>query len=249
MTGVTGPLASLLEGLLVAVVGLCLGSLVGLVSHRLPRDQAVVLARSRCPRCGNCLAPRDLIPLVSFLALDGRCRHCGAPLSWRYPAIELVGAALCLAIWASADLTVEAVLAIGLATTLLTIAISDLETLIIPDELVVVCFLLGFADLLLGGGGDLVDRLGGLALAVGPVVAVRQLFSARHGRHGIGLGDVKLFAAAGFWLGVEGVPWLFVIAGGIGVLTALVWRVRGQGPMFPFGIGIAAGWFVLSFPM
>src|SRR5512147_1815789 len=85
--------------LLAGLVGLAVGSFLNVVITRLPRGEAMVAGRSRCPRCGAAIPWHDNVPLLSYLLLKGRCRFCGEPISWRYPAVELAGGLLALALW------------------------------------------------------------------------------------------------------------------------------------------------------
>ena len=118
-----------------AVGGLIVGSFLNVVIHRLPRGESLTHPRSRCPSCGTQLRAIDNIPVVSWLALRGRCHHCGAPVSARYPLVELTTGALYVAVVASQDDAVRIVLGLLLVTALVPIALIDLDHRIIPNRI------------------------------------------------------------------------------------------------------------------
>jgi leader peptidase (prepilin peptidase)/N-methyltransferase len=116
-------------------LGLVVGSFLNVVIHRLPREESVVRPRSRCPSCGEPIAARDNVPVLSYLWLRGRCRHCAAPISWRYPALEtLTGAVFAVVAWRYGA-TLEALLFMVFAAALVAAAAIDFEHQIIPDEI------------------------------------------------------------------------------------------------------------------
>src|SRR5512133_4302182 len=119
---------------LAAVGGLILGSFLNVVAYRLPRGESLVHPRSRCPHCDTQLRAIDNIPVISWLALRGRCHHCGAPISARYPLVELTTGALYAAVVASQDDAVRIVLGLLLVTALIPIALIDLDHRIIPTR-------------------------------------------------------------------------------------------------------------------
>lgn len=232
-----------LEAFFVLMVGLCFGSFVTLASYRLPRDEDIFVTPSRCPACRTALTACDLVPVFSWLAQGGRCRHCAAPVHWRYPVIELVTATVFLLIAQRAGLTWEAALLALLGVGLLVMIVVDLEHMLIPDEVHLLLLPAGLAYRFLSGAawGEV---LGGLALGLGIGLILR--FGYRWVRHkeGLGLGDVKFLAMAGLWLGVLPlVPYLF-LSGVLGVATALIWRALGRGKVFPFGPALALALFL-----
>jgi len=241
--------AGALPVLAAAVVGLALGSWASLLIHRLPAGAATVLARSRCPRCGTALGPRDLVPLVSRFAARGRCRHCGGRIPWRYPATEGAGAGLTAAAWLAAPGPLPAALLALLGIVLLTAAVIDLEHYRLPDALTAAAAGLAVAWHATAGAAAwpaLATGALGAALAGGLALLVRAAFARLTGADALGLGDVKLMAAAGLWLGPAGVPALLVLGGGLGLVTGALWRRAGRGPAFPFGPALAAAFFALA---
>ena len=226
---------------LAAIAGLCLGSFAGLLAWRLPRGLPVIAGRSCCPACARPLSMRELAPLVSYVWQRGRCAQCGAPISRRYPLIELAAAVLSvLALWAAGP-GVDAVLLALFAIGLLIVIVVDFEFQIIPDTVLIALALLGAA----WRYPDLADA--GLGMAVGGAVAwvLRLLFSRLRRREVLGLGDVKFFMMAGIWCGIAGLPGFMMVSGVFGILFGLGWRARGGAREFPFGPALSAGLFIV----
>ena len=224
------------------------GSFLGVIIRRLPRGLPVALARSRCEACGQVLAVRDLVPVVSYAWQGGRCRMCRARIARMHLSVEL--AATGLALWAA--LAVDALLlwpSCALGWALLALAWIDWDHMRLPDALTLPLLVAGLAvtcwlDPAVAGEHAAAAALGYLALR-GLAVAYRAL----RGREGLGAGDAKLLAAAGAWVGVAALP--HVVLGGalLGILHALVLRLRGhamtRATAVPFGPGLCAAlWLV-----
>jgi leader peptidase (prepilin peptidase)/N-methyltransferase len=221
-----------------AMFGLLFGSLASALSYRLPRGLKVAADRSRCPACEAVLTPRDLIPLASWLLAKRRCRHCGAPVSWRYPALETGMAVLFVAAWAAGSGDwVRSLLLMATAFGLVVIVVADLEQFIVPDAMVLFLVPVGLLWRWRTGGAW-VDAGLGAAVGLGISLAVRQGFQAWRGREALGLGDVKLFGVAGLFVGISGLGALLTIAGATGMVFGVSWRVLGKGALFPFAPAI-----------
>ncbi len=219
------------------------GSFLGLLVVRLPAGENVVLGRSRCRRCGAALGPLDLVPLLSWAASGGRCRHCQAALGWFHPGIE--AAALGVALWSVA--VVPGWLAwasAGLGWTLLALAVIDHRHMILPDALSLPLIPAGLAVAALAPAGGLVPHLAGAAAGAASLGAVAWAYRRAMGREGLGLGDVKLFAAAGAWVGWQGLPSVLVIGAATGLAAAVILgRARPDQPV-PFGPYLALGLWI-----
>lgn len=233
----------MIDILLAAGLGLIAGSFATALSYRLPRGISIAAGRSACPSCGQPLGIRDLVPVLSWLASGGRCRRCKAPVSGRYPLIEVCTAAVfALIAWAETA-WLPAVLLMVVATILMSAAIIDLEVGILPDKLHLAAapFALAYRWLLDGSPvpaliGAVAGYLCGLALLYG--------FKWVTGREGLGRGDVKFLAVAGLLLQPEQWVAFPLIAGIAGVVTGLLWRAAGRGPEFPFGPSLIGALFV-----
>jgi len=258
--------------LLAAFIGLQIGSFLNLLVWRLPQmmqreweqqcaelhGQSVAdlplfnLATpgSHCTSCATPLRVRDLVPVLSFLWLKGRCAHCDAPVSWRYPLVESTVAllwAFCAWHW---GLGLGALAWAGFATTLLALALIDADTLLLPDSLTLP---LMWAGILLASVGvinlSLEQSVWGAALGYGVLWLVQTVFGAVTGKQGMGEGDYKLLAALGAWLGWMALPAAVLISSVSGVLLALSWRWRGRlqaDQSMPFGPQLAAAGAVLA---
>jgi len=227
------------QGTLAAFLGLLFGSLASALSYRLPRALPVFADRSRCTACGAALRPWDLVPLLSWALSRGRCRHCGAPVSWRYPTIELVTALLFAAAWfiGEGSLPLTAILAAA-GFALVVIVVADLEEQIIPDAMVLVLLAAGLGWRWLAGGWTdaLLGAAAGLLLSLG----LRWVFLRWRGVDALGLGDVKFLGVAGIYLGVTDLAHYLVLAGLCGIVFGLAWRRVGRGEAFPFGPALCA---------
>jgi leader peptidase (prepilin peptidase)/N-methyltransferase len=231
-----------------ALVGLCVGSFLGTVVLREPRGwRGILLGRSRCPGCGTTLTLRDLVPLWSWLAAQGRCRHCGIPLPAFYPLVELAAAAigaLSLALVAPP----LALLAAVLGWWLLVLALIDLRSWRLPDTLTFPLILSGILASALHWLPDVSLRQALLGAVAGYVAlaAIGWCYRRVRGREGLGLGDAKLLAAAGAWLGAESLPWLVLLAAllGLGLAFTRSRPVRAETAV-PFGPPLALAFWGL----
>jgi leader peptidase (prepilin peptidase)/N-methyltransferase len=220
--------------------GLIVGSFVTVVAYRVPRGESIVGPRSLCPVCGTQIAAYDNVPAVSWMLLRGRSRCCGEPISPRYPLTELalgaLWAATVLVLWG--DVT-DIVLGIVFVTMLTAVTLTDLERRIIPNRILAVAAVLGIAIAAIGDPGSLPER------AVAAAAAGSLLFGAALAYpRGMGLGDVKLAAAMGLFLGRDVAPAILValLAGSL-VGLAMIARdgAAARKRAIPFGPFLALG--------
>ncbi|RJF80807.1 prepilin peptidase [Oleomonas cavernae] len=180
-----------------------IGSFLSVLAVRLPEGRGVVAGRSACPACGAALRARDLVPVLSFAVLRGRCRDCGGAISPLYPALEL--GALGLALWSLAAVPGPIVWwSCLLGWALLALAAIDLRCWRLPDVLTLPLGAAGlvFAELMLPG--RLGEQLIGAVAGFGLIFAVDLVYQHWRGRIGLGRGDAKLLAAGGAWVGWAG---------------------------------------------
>lgn len=228
----------LIEIIFVLFTGLTFGSFITLASYRLPLEEDIIVKPSRCPKCETRLGFRDLWPVLSWLFSGGKCRHCKASVSVRYPLTELVTGIIFLLLYMRYGLTAEGILLALAAVALLVMIVADIEHYIIPDEVHYVLLPLGLGyRCVIGSTPE--DVAGGFLLGAGIGLALHHGFRWLRNKEGLGFGDVKFLAVAGLWLGVTPiVPFLF-LSGLLGVVNGLVWRALGRGPLFPFGPSLA----------
>jgi leader peptidase (prepilin peptidase)/N-methyltransferase len=235
----------LAEPVLITVAGLfgaMLGSFLNVCVHRLPRDESVVRPRSRCPRCGAPIAWYDNVPIVSWLLLRGRCRHCREPISVQYPLVELAVAATWAGSVAWYGISLAALAAALLVTLLLGILLTDARHMIIPDELSLGGLGAGLALSLLPGGISPLRAGLGAALGYGLLWAAGAVGKWWAGREAMGGGDLKMMAMVGSFLGWQGVlltVFLGSLVGTVVFLPALLRRERYR--EIPFGVFLAVG--------
>ncbi len=240
------------------VFGALLGSFLNVCVHRLPRNESVVRPRSRCPACGTMVAWYDNVPVVSWLVLRARCRHCGARISVQYPLVEAAVAV----IWGAAayvyGLEPEGLAAAVFLTLLLGILLTDAQHYIIPDEFslgglgagLVLAFVtdLGIVRALLGaafGFGLLwaVKAAGDHALRRGWIGAreVQETLGAEEPPSTMGGGDLKMAAMIGAFTGWQGVLASIFLGALVGTIVFLPALFREKKPLVPFGIFLALG--------
>ena len=219
------------------------GSTLGVVVRRLPAGRPVAWSRSACEACGHTLGPLELVPILSYLALRGRCRECGSFIAPMHLAIEL--AAVAVAISAAAVDAGNAVWAgCALGWTLLALAWIDASTFWLPDALTLPLLLAGLAATWWLQPWALADHALAAAIAYTLFRLVAWSYRRLRGRDGLGEGDAKLFAAGGAWLGLAGLPPVLIGAALVGLLWAGLSALRGRRQTattaLPFGPCLAA---------
>jgi leader peptidase (prepilin peptidase) / N-methyltransferase len=219
--------AWLLAGL-VFFFGASIGSFLNVCIYRIPEDESVVAPRSRCPRCGTTIAWYDNLPILSWAWLRARCRSCGAPISARYPLVEAATGALAVLALVHFGQTAYAAVAFVFTASLLLVTFIDLDHRFIPDEVSLPGIAIGVAFAFLPGGVTPRDAALGALLGGGILWAVAWGYERMTGIEGMGLGDVKLLAMIGAFLGWQAVPTVLVVASLAGSLAGLaVMLVRG----------------------
>jgi leader peptidase (prepilin peptidase)/N-methyltransferase len=224
------------------------GSFAGTAAVRLAAGQSFICGRSACRNCGYRLRPRDLVPLVSWTALRGRCRACGAPISLLYPVSEI--AALSVALAAAAGIPEDAP---GWATCLLgwwllTLALTDVLAFLLPDCLTLPLAGAGLVEAALCQPAALADRLIGLVVGYSAPALLAVVYRRLRGREGLGRGDWKLMAAIGAWVSWQALPAVVMVASAAalgGALLGLFGRPIAPTARVPFGAFLCiAAWAV-----
>ncbi len=213
----------------VFLAGLCIGSFLNVCIWRIPRDESIVFPGSHCPACGHPIAPWDNLPLLSWLILNGRCRHCRGPISPRYFLVELLTGALFTALWLVHGVSVLTPVYLIFAAALVMATFIDLDHLILPDRVTLGGMILGpvlsFALPALQGQTDrlpaLAHSLLGLALGYGLLWLVATLGRLILKRDAMGMGDWKLLGAIGACLGAQAVLFTIFVSSLTGTLLGL----------------------------
>ena len=265
-----------LGGLAVAagLLGLCVGSFLNVVIHRLPKmmeqdwqaqcaelrgesppDQGEALSlakpRSRCPNCGHQITALENIPLVSYLLiLKGKCSGCGTRISPRYPITELLtGLLSAFAAWHFGP-TIQTVGALALLWALIALSAIDLDTQLLPDSITLPLLWLGLAFNLWTTFADLPTAVIGAMAGYLSLWSVFWLFKLATGKEGMGCGDFKLLAALGAWLGWQMLPAIILLSSVVGAVVgiALIVAARhGRNVPIPFGPYLAAAGVIALF--
>jgi leader peptidase (prepilin peptidase) / N-methyltransferase len=231
---------------LAAVGGLIVGSFLNVVVYRLPRGESLLHPRSRCPSCGTQLRAIDNIPVVSWVALRGRCAHCGAPVSARYPLVELTTGVLYAAVVATQDDAVRIVLGLLLVTALVPITLIDLDHRIIPNVITGAAAIAALVAIVALDTDFLLEAVIAAAAGGGFFLIAALLYP-----RGMGMGDVKLAGVLGLYLGRAVAPAILIaLIAGVVVGAAIIARKgakEGRKTAVPFGPFLALGGMVAFF--
>ncbi len=229
------------------VFGIEIGSFLNVCIYRIPKRENITTTRSHCMNCGNVIKWYDLVPVISFLLLKGKCRNCSAKLSIQYPIIELLNGILCCLISAIMGLNLKSVLTMALASALIVITVIDWRTYEIPFGLNVFIAVLGIIaigeKLINHDFSGVLDNLIGFASVSGFLFVLYHVTKGR----GIGGGDIKLMAASGLFLGWKNCILAFVIGCILGSIIHLIrMKVAKQDHVLAFGPYLSVGIFIAS---
>jgi len=242
------------------IIGLCIGSFVNVVIHRLPKmlergwmsqcaemrgevppelpAYNLVVPRSACPSCGQQITALQNIPIVSWLVLGGKCASCKSPISARYPVVEIMGGLLAaLAVWRFGA-TAQGVAACGLLWTLLALTMIDFDTQLLPDVLTLPLLWAGLIVNLWGTFTTLPNAVIGAVAGYLSLWTIYWLFKLIRGKEGMGHGDFKLLAALGAWLGWQVLPVIVLVSSVVGAvigITLIVFKGRDHSIPLAFG--------------
>jgi len=247
---------------MVALVGLCVGSFLNVVIHRLPRmlergwqaqcaelagdtpaEQPaynLVVPRSRCPACGHAIGALENIPVLSYMFLRGKCLACKTPISMRYPLVELVTGLLTLCAVQHFGLTRIGLAACVLLWTLVALTFIDFDTQLLPDNLTLPLLWTGLLANLFGAlpSVSLRDSIIGAIAGYLVLWTVYWLFKLIRGKEGMGYGDFKLLAALGAWLGWQMLPLIVLLSSVVGATIGIGLIVfKGRDHRIPLAFG------------
>jgi len=228
------------------IFGACIGSFLNVVILRLPEEGAsLVYPPSRCPKCLKNIKWYDNIPIISFIILRKKCRHCGAPISWQYPLVELTMALLSVALLFKFGLTVALPIYLVFTAALLAVIVIDFYHKIIPDVISLPGIILGFACSFFNPLVTWQQSGIGLLIGGGVLYAVAAGYYLFTKREGMGGGDIKLLAMIGAFLGWQSLPFVVFgssILGAVVGIGAMAKQKKGGRTVIPYGpfLSIAA---------
>jgi leader peptidase (prepilin peptidase)/N-methyltransferase len=228
----------------VGLFGLIAGSFVNVVIHRLPRGESVAFPGSHCPVCGAPIRPYDNVPVLSWLFLRGRCRVCRAPISARYPAVELANAVLWVAVFLRAPGWADFASGAFLCSACLALLAIDAEFRILPDRITLTGTAVGLALSFFSRVRSPASSFAGAAIGAGGLWLVAFLYEKWKKVEGMGLGDVKMLGMIGALLGASGVVIAVLLASVAGSLVGLALMAARRGSLqtaLPFGVFLALG--------
>jgi leader peptidase (prepilin peptidase)/N-methyltransferase len=228
----------------VLFIGMCVGSFLNVCIYRLPEGASIVRPPSACPKCGASIRWYDNIPVISYLLLRGRCRGCRAPISIRYPLVELVTGLFAVATWLQFGPHPATLIYFLFIAALLVITFIDIDHRIIPDIISLPGIPLGFAASFLLPNLDWRSSLIGIVAGGGILFSIAWGYHLIRGKEGMGGGDIKLLAMIGAFLGWKGVFFTIMASSFIGTAVGIVMMVRagkGMKMALPFGPFLAIG--------
>ncbi|MGD8342149.1 MAG: prepilin peptidase [Desulfobacterales bacterium] len=229
---------------LIFVFGICIGSFLNVCIYRLPESKSIVHPRSMCPRCGTLIASYDNIPILSYMVLRGKCRYCGARISFRYPLIEFISGIFAVGVFMKYGLSVEALIYYTFIATLLVITFIDIDHQIIPDVISLPGIPIFFAASFALPDITLVESILGVLIGGGSLWIVAQLYYVLTRKEGMGGGDIKLLAMMGAIIGWKGVLFTIFVASAIGTVVGILVMLKTRTSMklkVPFGPFLAIG--------
>ncbi|MBC7925189.1 MAG: prepilin peptidase [Bryobacteraceae bacterium] len=257
----------MIEILIAGLFGLLTGSFLNVCIYRLPRDESVVHPRSHCPNCGKFIAWYDNLPVLSWLLLQARCRHCKTPISARYPAVELATGILFAAVVTVHGFNITALKYCVFMAILIDLIITDWEERILPDEFTLGGTLAGLVfawfvappaallSLLLpeslpAPAGNLIDAAVAAAFLAFTLWSVGAIYAKVRGKEGLGFGDVKMVACIGAFLGLSPSLLALTIGSVAGSLGGVIWifiaRKDPGSYQLPFGTFLGLGALIVT---
>lgn len=232
--------------IIIFILGLLIGSFLNVCIYRIPRNEPLEFSPSHCISCNTKLKPMDLMPVLSYVACRGKCRHCKAKISIQYPIIELTNGLIYLYLYQKFGLTVELAMYALLSSILVVITVIDFFTQEIPDELNILGIITGIVFLILNFNlGNLVSSSLGLLLGGGLFLLIAVI-----SKGAMGGGDIKLMGVLGFWFGwklILVLSFMSFIIGAIASMLLIALKIKGMKDYIPFGPFIAFAAMVIIF--
>lgn len=232
--------------IIIGLLGLLIGSFLNVCIHRIPDKKSIVYPSSRCIYCGQILGVLDLIPVISYLILIGKCRHCKSKISLQYPLVELANGGLYILIYHFFGFSIATMTYFVLFSILLTITIIDAKTMRIPNVIIIFGLTMGliyrivsaiyYQDITIIAKG-IIGMFTGVAIIGGIMLFSFLVFK----KEGMGMGDLKLLGMIGLFVGSVYTLYAILFAVLLGGFYAVVILFKKDEELFPFGPFLAAG--------
>jgi leader peptidase (prepilin peptidase) / N-methyltransferase len=240
----------LFETLAFFLVGLCLGSFANVLIYRVPLGTTFKKSRSHCPSCDAQIAWYDNIPVISFILLWRKCRHCQAKIAWRYPLVELLVAFGFAGLYLHLGFCWTLLEYLIFYFSLITVSFIDFDHMILPDVFTLSGIVIGLLGAALNPERNFVSSLTGVLIGGGFLWLVAYLYFVIRGQEGMGGGDIKLLGWIGALLGWTSIPFVILFSSIVGSVVGILVAIRSKGNMstsIPFGPYLALAAIVLMF--
>ncbi len=224
--------------------GLVLGSFLNVCIYRIPLKRSLIMPPSSCPHCGEHIRFYDNLPVVSYIILLGRCRKCRWKIPIQYPLVELITGLLSMALVVRHGINVYSVLFLLFCASLIVISFIDLRHQIIPDVISLPGIAVGLAFSIFFGYTPWLESLIGILVGGGCLYLIAVAFEWLTGKEGMGIGDVKLLAMIGAWMGWKALPFIMLFSSLMGIIlggSSLLLSRQGLQAKIPFGPFLALG--------
>jgi len=231
-------MANYITEIIIFTFGLCIGSFMNVCIYRLPAKKSIVFPGSACPDCGTSIRAYDNIPVLSYIWLKGRCRHCSTRIPLRYVTVEIMGGAFAVLAYLKFGFTWEALIYYGFVAALLIITFIDIDYQIIPDIISLPGIPLGFAASFAIPGVTYKASLIGILVGGGMLYLIAWGYQLVTKKEGMGGGDIKLLGMIGAFTGWQGVLFTIFVASAVGTISGLLVMLhqkKGLKLAIPFG--------------
>ena len=227
--------------------GLAFGSFANVLIYRLPRRQSILKPQSHCPACENPIKFYDNIPIISYIILRGRCRHCGAGISFKYAMVEAIMGLIFFGLTLKYGVGVKFFFYAVFAFAMVVHAFIDLEHYLLLDRLNIAGGAVGLAFILISPRIPILDGAAGMVFGGGLLGLVYLVSKMLFKKEGMGLGDIKTGAVCGLFLGPISVIYMLLLAAVMGLIWGLGRLIAGKGRIIPFGTLMGAASIVMVF--
>jgi len=233
-----------MEYILICIIGMVIGSFLNVCIYRIPKGESIVFPPSHCFHCQHKLAVWDLVPLISYVILKGRCKYCREKIALQYPAVELLVGVLFMLNYHKYGFRLECIIYMFLICLLVVVSFIDINDMVIPNKFNIIIAVIGLVNLLLVRNITIFDSLGGALVGGAMLLLIGKVGGYITQKDAMGGGDLKLLAACGFYIGIKNTLLALMLAfnyAAIIVLILLFTKKLKRNQNIPFGPFISAG--------